>query len=78
MLFPLRFDSNDKAVAIRDTSAGPKDKAMATRDTSKGSNISDNTTSVSKEMLVTDSHYLYVKRKLTYHLNDTNVIMAMK
>ena len=30
MLFPLSLGSDDKAVAIRDTSAGSKDKAMAT------------------------------------------------
>ena len=33
----LSFSSHDKAVAIRDTSAGSKDKAMATWDTSMGS-----------------------------------------
>ena len=78
MLFPLSFGSNDNVVAIRDTSAGSKDKAMATWDTSMGSNISDYTTAVSKDILVTNSQDLYVKQKLTYHLNDINVAMAVK
>lgn len=60
MLLPLSFSSNDKAAAIRDTSADSKDKAMATWDTSMGSVPTPPLSQRTKDMLVTNSQDLYV------------------